>query len=369
MVLSILRRTVSCNVVSSQRRYSSVNYLTAALAKDSKPIEAPLYVKKKKSTLAKQLRDKIEGLAISTKDLETKFWLEGEDVFTPQEMNQAQAFFNSADVELEWTIGNYEEIPDVKYKRLDSKRKSTLDNLDAFSKTEYHENLAKSRKTFGIAPGLIRTLPEVLLLGNTNAGKSTLINNLLVKKNANKIADYAYVSKRAGFTKTLNCFNIGGKLRLVDSPGYGEFGDEDQGTLVLDYIQKRERLAGALILIDSEAGIREEDINILSHLQENEIKHDVIFTKVDSVISKYYSRMNQLQKGSLDLEAFVEISKSYNDRIINHFEKSIESLPYSQRVFFSNSMTNKYTKTLSGYKQIRVAILQNCNQFQIPEEF
>ncbi len=58
-------------------------------------------------------------------------------------------------------------------------------------------------------------LPEIAFLGRSNAGKSSLINAFLNRKNI------ARVSSTPGFTKSLNFFRIDNKFFLVDLPGYG----------------------------------------------------------------------------------------------------------------------------------------------------
>ncbi len=60
-----------------------------------------------------------------------------------------------------------------------------------------------------------QSLPEVAFVGRSNVGKSSLINALTGRKTL------ARVSQTPGRTRELNFFNLGGKLMLVDLPGYG----------------------------------------------------------------------------------------------------------------------------------------------------
>ena len=57
--------------------------------------------------------------------------------------------------------------------------------------------------------------PQVLFMGKSNVGKSSLINALVEKKNL------AYVSKKPGQTKLVNYYLIDHKFYLVDAPGFG----------------------------------------------------------------------------------------------------------------------------------------------------
>ena len=56
---------------------------------------------------------------------------------------------------------------------------------------------------------------EVCFLGKSNVGKSSLLNAITNNKKMAK------VSSTPGCTKLINFFDIGGKYRLVDAPGYG----------------------------------------------------------------------------------------------------------------------------------------------------
>ncbi|KAK6197582.1 P-loop containing nucleoside triphosphate hydrolase protein [Scheffersomyces amazonensis] len=302
--------------------------------------------------------------APSTLEMEKKHWLESEPPLTKQEINDAQALFNKAKVKLEWTLADYDEIPDVKYRRLRREREESIENMDPFKRTEYHNNLLKSRKLLGTPPEALIKLPEILLLGHANAGKSTLINNLLMKKGSDKLDKIARVSERAGFTQTLNCYNIGGKLRIIDSPGYGMYGKLNQGKLVMDYITRRDRLAGAFVLIDIRKGIRPEDRVLLECLQDNEINHDVIFTKFDQFIQEVYPLRQNRPTRLLDIDKAMTYSDRMNSIARDWVDEVIKDMPYSQRCFFNNALTSEFVPQVSGYKHVRAAILQKCKEFE-----
>ena len=58
-------------------------------------------------------------------------------------------------------------------------------------------------------------LPEFLLIGRSNVGKSSFINTLISRKNL------ARTSSVPGKTQTLNFFLVNHDFYLVDAPGYG----------------------------------------------------------------------------------------------------------------------------------------------------
>ncbi|KAG7196062.1 uncharacterized protein KQ657_000073 [Scheffersomyces spartinae] len=292
---------------------------------------------------------------------------------TSSQLTMTQSLFNRANVKLEWTLASYDEIPDIKYTALFQQRQSYLDQVPESQRTEYHANLARSKKTFGYTAKSINLLPEVLLLGHTNVGKSSLINTLLLLKQEytsnSSGTQHARVSSRAGFTKTLNCFNIDNKLRILDLPGYGEFGDEIQGKAVVEYINRRRNLNRVFLLIDSVNGFRDEDQQLVTHLMDVGVSFEIVFTKVDQVI--YNSMPKEIRKlpkkvqdpnERLRLANMVETS---NHRVVAYFQDMIEGANLQQlatlpRFLFNNSISNTCCVQKNAFKEIRFAILQSC---------
>ena len=58
-------------------------------------------------------------------------------------------------------------------------------------------------------------LPEIVLAGKSNVGKSSFINTLINRKNL------ARTSSEPGKTRQINFYNMDNKFYFVDLPGYG----------------------------------------------------------------------------------------------------------------------------------------------------
>ena len=58
-------------------------------------------------------------------------------------------------------------------------------------------------------------LPEIVLVGKSNVGKSSFINTIVNRKNL------ARTSSQPGKTRQLNFYNIDNIFYFVDLPGYG----------------------------------------------------------------------------------------------------------------------------------------------------
>ncbi|KIK82021.1 hypothetical protein PAXRUDRAFT_832458 [Paxillus rubicundulus Ve08.2h10] len=106
-------------------------------------------------------------------------------------------------------------------------------------------------------------LPEVMVTGRANVGKSTFLNAVLGRK------DLLFTSKKAGRTQTLNFFRVGphpGKLVVVDTPGYGSRGRSEWGALINHYITNRHELRRIYILFSAPHGLAATDEAMLAEL-------------------------------------------------------------------------------------------------------
>ncbi|CCC06641.1 hypothetical protein SMACR_00666 [Sordaria macrospora] len=183
-------------------------------------------------------------------------------------------------------------------------------------------------------------VPEVCILGRSNVGKSTLINALSGAAGAAagrahgleaRRAGRAITSAHAGSTKTMNAYGFGpppkvappkkeadpedgesrvksrsekreeknkfskerkptNQLILVDMPGYGFNSQAEWGKEIVKYLEKRQMLKGAVVLIDSVAGVKKDDRTVLGMLRDAGVRTTVILTKADKIdsLEEYY---------------------------------------------------------------------------------
>jgi len=146
------------------------------------------------------------------------------------------------------------------------------------------------------------TLPEVVLVGRSNVGKSTLINALL-NRMGHKVA---FVSSKPGKTRSANFFKIYAPsdtgedvFFLVDMPGYGYASrgrDErlEWWKLVNAYFSEGRDTAFVIHLVDFRHGFLAGDEQLTSWLDSMDMPRLVVFTKGDKAPkSKLKAMYNQ----------------------------------------------------------------------------
>lgn len=127
------------------------------------------------------------------------------------------------------------------------------------------------------------TLPEFAFAGRSNVGKSSLINKLLNRKSL------ARVSGTPGKTATINFYNIDGKIRLVDLPGYGYAVRSQKeiaawGSMIDDYLQNRGGLRQTILLVDSRHDPTKDDIAMLDWIKRYRNESAIVIaTKTDKL--------------------------------------------------------------------------------------
>ena len=145
-------------------------------------------------------------------------------------------------------------------------------------------------------------LPEVLLLGRSNVGKSSFINNFFQSK-------IAKVSQKPGKTIALNYFKYKDLFYLVDTPGYGfakvDFKTQQDFTRLLGtYIGRRE-YSVVLMLMDFFVGPTTKDLEMHAYLTKQGITPLICFTKLDKEKkSKVFSKKNQYRTQFLNSVLF-----------------------------------------------------------------
>jgi GTP-binding protein len=123
---------------------------------------------------------------------------------------------------------------------------------------------------------------EIAFAGRSNVGKSSLLN-ALTGRNA-----LARISSEPGRTRQLNFFDLGGRLTLVDMPGYGyaraskQIKADWQG-MMFDYLRGRTTLLRVMLLLDSRIEVKQADLDVMALLDRAAVTYQVVLTKADGL--------------------------------------------------------------------------------------
>ena len=124
--------------------------------------------------------------------------------------------------------------------------------------------------------------PEVAFAGRSNVGKSSLVNALTNRKTL------ARTSHTPGRTQQLNFFALGGRLRLVDMPGYG-YAAVSKTTiaawaeLIGGFLRGRSTLLRVYLLVDGRHGLKPSDAETMDLFDRSAISYAVVLTKADEI--------------------------------------------------------------------------------------
>jgi len=124
--------------------------------------------------------------------------------------------------------------------------------------------------------------PEIVMVGRSNVGKSSLINSLCTRH------ALARTSVQPGKTQTINYFAINEQMYLVDLPGYGyaeasKAKRREWGEFITNYLRNRHTIALIVHLIDLRHEPMKNDRNASAWLMGLNIPYVIVGTKADKI--------------------------------------------------------------------------------------
>jgi len=125
-------------------------------------------------------------------------------------------------------------------------------------------------------------LPETILCGRSNVGKSSFINSLFNRR------DLAKTSSTPGKTRSINYYKIDDKFYFVDLPGFGYAKTslkerESWGKLLSEYIKTSKNIKLAFHFIDSRHSPTDLDLQLNELLKFSKIPCIIILNKIDKL--------------------------------------------------------------------------------------
>ena len=171
-------------------------------------------------------------------------------------------------------------------------------------------------------------LPEVVLVGKSNVGKSSFINTMVNRKKL------ARTSSEPGKTRQINFYNMDNKFYFVDLPGYGysKMSKQEQakvGSFIEEYLNKSKNIALIVFLIDIRHEPTSNDRLMYRYIIDSERPCIIIANKADKIaVTKVDKQVEDLQNALNPLKdlTFIPFSserKIYTEKAWEEIEKYI----------------------------------------------
>ncbi|HZF08281.1 MAG TPA: ribosome biogenesis GTP-binding protein YihA/YsxC [Thermoanaerobaculia bacterium] len=142
--------------------------------------------------------------------------------------------------------------------------------------------------------------PELLFVGRSNVGKSSLLNRLLGRQGL------ARTSSTPGRTRAVNYFLVNDRYYFVDLPGYGyaKAGKQERrewAETVDRYLKAALPRARVVLLVDAKVGATPLDVEALRYLTSLGAGVTVVATKIDQVSSGRRAKALSAIRSTLEL--------------------------------------------------------------------
>ena len=171
-------------------------------------------------------------------------------------------------------------------------------------------------------------LPEIVLVGKSNVGKSSFINTMINRKSL------ARTSSEPGKTRQINFYNIDQHFYFVDLPGYGyskmsKLEQEKVGNFIEQYLQNSKKISLIIFLIDIRHNPTENDKLMYNYIISCQKPFLILANKADKIApTKVITTCQELQKQlnplmDATLLPFSSEKKIYTDKVWEQIENYI----------------------------------------------
>lgn len=169
-------------------------------------------------------------------------------------------------------------------------------------------------------------LPEIVLVGKSNVGKSSFINTMLNRKKL------ARTSSEPGKTRQINFYDVNHSFYFVDLPGYGysKMSKVEQakvGTFIEEYLSTSQKIALIIFLIDIRHSPTENDQLMYDYVVRSGKPCMIIANKADKIaVTKVDDAVHVLQDELNPLHDFTFLPfsterKIYTETVWKNIEK------------------------------------------------
>ena len=171
-------------------------------------------------------------------------------------------------------------------------------------------------------------LPQIVLVGKSNVGKSSFINTMVNRKKL------ARTSSEPGKTRLINFYKVNNEFYFVDLPGYGfskmsKAQQVEVGNFIEEYLQKCPNIALILFLVDIRHNPTSNDKLMYDYIISQNLPCIIIANKADKIA---VTKVNDSVKNIQD--------------ILNPLH-DLKFMPFSsERKIYSEDLWNEIANTL-----------------------
>ena len=172
-------------------------------------------------------------------------------------------------------------------------------------------------------------LPEIVLVGKSNVGKSSFVNTMINRKKL------ARTSSEPGKTRQINFYNIDETFYFVDLPGYGyskmsKKEQEQVGKFIEEYLFNRKEISLIIFLVDIRHKPTDNDKLMYNYIISSGLPFIILANKADKIaVTKVDAQVSNLQEilnplKDLNFIPFSCERKIYSDQVYEILDDVLE---------------------------------------------
>lgn len=170
-------------------------------------------------------------------------------------------------------------------------------------------------------------LPEIVLVGKSNVGKSSFVNTMINRKSL------ARTSNTPGKTRQINFYNMDEKFYFVDLPGYGfsKMSKQEKvisGKYIEEYLEEGKNVTLIIFLLDIRHNPTEDDMLMYDYILRSNLPFIILANKADKIaVTKVMEEIEKI-KNILGISystilPFSSERKIYSEKVWEEIEKFI----------------------------------------------
>ena len=162
-------------------------------------------------------------------------------------------------------------------------------------------------------------LPQIVLAGKSNVGKSSFVNALINRK------ALARTSSAPGKTRQINFYNMDEKFYFVDLPGYGysQMSKAEQkkvGDSIETYLRNSKNINLVILLVDIRHDPTANDKMMMDYIKSTGHRYIVVTSKADKIaktkVQSYVDKIAEILDVDSDLIFAFSSETKFNREVI-----------------------------------------------------